>query len=92
MHDQTTRPCLILIVALLVCTDFDLLGPVWTLTSGAAPCLSCGGRFGRHNCGTPSVARCGIGGSNPNMPLVLLALLQSPRAIFDGESEGDGSR
>lgn len=31
---------------------------VWTLTSSATPCLSCGGRFDRHSCcGAQSVAR-----------------------------------
>jgi hypothetical protein len=44
--------------------------PVWILTYGAATRLSCGGRFGRHSCGTPSVARCGIGGGDPNRPIL----------------------
>jgi hypothetical protein len=45
-------------------------GPVWSLTSNATSCLTCGGRFGRHNCGVASVARRGNRSGDPNRPYI----------------------
>jgi hypothetical protein len=48
------------------------LGPVWCGTEAATACLSSGARFGRHNSSGKSVARCGVGGGQPNRPLNLI--------------------
>ena len=44
---------------------------VWRLC--ATPCLSCGGRFGRHTCGAGCVAWCGAVGHEPNTPFISTA-------------------
>jgi hypothetical protein len=41
------------------------------------PYLSSGARFGRHNDGGKSNARCGVGGGQPNMPLVFSPFLKN---------------
>jgi hypothetical protein len=59
------------------------LEPVWCGAETATACLSSGARFGRHNFGSKSVARCGVGGGQPNRPLAFQVhkILQQYRLV-----------
>jgi hypothetical protein len=59
----------------------EKLGAVWMAALGATPRLRCGGRFGRHTCGTKCVAWHGVLGRHPNSPWQFLCSVGSDLTV-----------